>query len=1086
MKEEKEPKEIKIDENYQSRTIITYGLETVKKISALKVFIYGLRGVGIEVAKNIILNGCEEVSIYDPNIVKINDLGSNFYLSEEDVGKKRRDEACIKKLAELNPYITISQLNIEQKSDIKKYVEHFCEKIKKFNVVVITELQTMFFIAQIDSFCRNNNIKLIYSFCFGLVGYIFVDFGPMHIIDDENGKELGTYLIKSISKDKEGTVVIDNIQGTNNLNIGDGDFVKFKDVEGMVELNDPKKDFMIKLEDYQTFKIGDTSNFSDYIKGGVVYQIKKPLLKQYFDFGLRSAIISDPMHKFTITDYTKQGRQELLYLILTGIHDFYITHEYKLPELNNQAQADEICSKIKEMYDTIKGQKIPWYAEIQDFDEKLVKNVIKWSAANVQPVCGFFGGIVAQEIIKSTGKYIPIDQWFIQDFLEIAENIKDDADRKLKNCRYDDQIAIFGNEIQDKIHKTNIFMIGAGATGCEFLKNFGMMGFCTDKDAKYVVTDNDNIEISNLNRQFLFRKKDVGKSKSLVAINSVKEMNPEFNGEGLQLKICPETENVFNEDFWTKQDIVIFAVDSAEARNYIDSKIIYYQKPAIDSGTLGIKARSQVIIPHQTLTYADTKSNTPTIQTKIPMCTLRHFPSLIQHCIEWSRDCFSGYFGDKINTIKLFFSDYNTFKQDIYKKGSPKFQLDSLNNIKIFIDMIVHKDIKKMCEYAMDEYTINFDHKIQQLLISYPPDYKDKNGNDFWVGSKKIPHPIPYNPDDDLCLEYVFKLVFILSHALGIEFSKEEMNKENIKKITKEIKIKEMDKNFEKIDINREEEEEKNKENNQTEQKKELSIEEIEKNSEEQKKAKEKLEEIFKELDAINKKDYDPKKICPEEFEKDHDENGHIDFINAGANLRARNYKIDECDRNKTKKIAGNIIPTIITTTATIAGTASMQLYTLLQTHERKYFRNCFMLLSNAFFFFSEPLEPVKMVDAEYSERTRGPMKAIPEGWNIWETIDIKGPKTCGELIDEFKNKYNVNVDMLAGNGELFLNLIFESAKKKLGLKIEDAYETTRKKKIEKNYLLIQVFGNVPKTEIEGKTFENVSAYIPPIKYYFK
>ena len=1087
MEEEKEPKEIKIDENYQSRTIITYGLETVKKISALKVFIYGLRGVGIEVAKNIILNGCEEVSIYDPNIVKINDLGSNFYLSEEDVGKKRRDEACIKKLAELNPYITISKLNIEERPDIKEYIVQFCEKIKKFNVVVITELQTMFFIAQIDSFCRNNNIKLIYSFCFGLVGYIFVDFGPMHIIDDENGKELGTYLIKSISKDKEGTVVIDNIQGTNNLNIGDGDYVKFKDVEGMVELNDPQKDFMIKLEDYQTFKIGDTSNFSDYIKGGVAYQIKKPILKQYFDFGLRSAIISDPMHKFNPSDYTKKGRPELLYLILTGIHDYYITHEYKLPELNNQEQADEICGKIKEMYNSTKEQKIPWYSEMQDFDEKLVKNVIKWSAANIQPVCGFFGGIVAQEIIKSTGKYIPIDQWFIQDFLEIAENIKDDADRKLKNCRYDDQIAIFGNEIQDKIHKTNIFMIGAGATGCEFLKNFGMMGFCTDKDAKYTVTDNDNIEISNLNRQFLFRKKDVGKSKALVAINSVKEMNPEFNGEGLQLKICPETDNVFNEDFWNKQDIVIFAVDSAEARNYIDSKIIYYQKPAIDSGTLGIKARSQVIIPHQTLTYADTKSNAPTVPTKIPMCTLRHFPSLIQHCIEWSRDCFSGYFGDKINTIKLFFSDYNTFKQDIYRKGSPKFQLDSLNNLKIFIDMIVHKDLKKMCEYAVDEYTINFEHKIQQLLISYPPDYKDKTGNDFWVGSKKIPHPLPYNPDDDLCLEYVFKLVFILSHALGIEFSKEEMNKENIKKITKGIKIKEMDKNFEKIDINKEEEEEKNKENNQTQQKKEeLSIEEIEKNSEEQKKAKEKLEEIFKELDAINKKDYDPKKICPEEFEKDHDENGHIDFINAGANLRARNYKIDECDRNKTKKIAGNIIPTIITTTATIAGTASMQLYTLLQTHERKYFRNCFMLLSNAFFFFSEPLEPVKMVDTEYSERTRGPMKAIPEGWNIWETIDIKGPKTCGELIDEFKNKYNVNVDMLAGNGELFLNLIFESAKKKLGLKIEDAYESTKKKKIEKNYLLIQVFGNVPKTEIEGKTFENVSAYIPPIKYYFK
>ena len=52
-------------------------------------------------------------------------------------------------------------------------------------------------------------------------------------------------------------------------------------------------------------------------------------------------------------------------------------------------------------------------------------------------------------------------------------------------------------------------------------------------------------------------------------------------------------------------------------------------------------------------------------------------------------------------------------------------------------------------------------------------------------------------------------------------------------------------------------------------------------------------------------------------------------------------------------------------------------------------------------------------------------MKAILEGWIIWENIDIKGPKTWGKLINNFKNKYNVNVVMLAGNGELFLNLKF-------------------------------------------------------------
>ena len=325
---------------------------------------------------------------------------------------------------------------------------------------------------------------------------------------------------------------------------------------------------------------------------------------------------------------------------------------------------------------------------------------------------------------------------------------------------------------------------------------------------------------------------------------------------------------------------------------------------------------------------------------------------------------------------------------------------------------------------------------------------------------------------------------------MNIEFSKEELNKENVKKISREIKIKEMPKVLVKIDINKEEEDDKKKEENNQPIKpnEQLNIEQMEKHSEIQKQAKVKLEEIFKELDPIKRENYDPKKISPEEFEKDHDENGHIDFIYAGANLRARNYKIDECDRNKTKKIAGKIIPTVLTTTASIAGIASMHLYTLLETKERKYFRDSYLNLSNSFCFFTVPKEPVKMVDSEYSDKLKGPMKAIPEGWNIWDVIEIKGPQTCKELIDDFKNKYNIDIDMLLGNGELFLNIMSnsESTKKKLGLNIEKVYENSKKKKIEKNYLLIEVSGNIKNAKIGKKTFDSVSAYIPPIKYYFK
>jgi len=67
------------------------------------------------------------------------------------------------------------------------------------------------------------------------------------------------------------------------------------------------------------------------------------------------------------------------------------------------------------------------------------------------------------------------------------------------------------------------------------------------------------------------------------------------------------------------------------------------------------------------------------------------------------------------------------------------------------------------------------------------------------------------------------------------------------------------------------------------------------------------------------------KKVNITEFEKDDDSNFHIDFISAVANLRARNYTIEEVPRHKVKLIAGKIIPAIATATAMIVGTVGFE-----------------------------------------------------------------------------------------------------------------------------------------------------------------
>ena len=81
----------------------------------------------------------------------------------------------------------------------------------------------------------------------------------------------------------------------------------------------------------------------------------------------------------------------------------------------------------------------------------------------------------------------------------------------LQGTRYDSQVAVFGSTIQKQIQDLNLFLVGAGALGCEFLKNFAMMGVAASQQGRLTVTDDDVIEKSNLSRQFLFRDSNIGR-----------------------------------------------------------------------------------------------------------------------------------------------------------------------------------------------------------------------------------------------------------------------------------------------------------------------------------------------------------------------------------------------------------------------------------------------------------------------------------------------------------------------------------------------------------------------------------------------
>ena len=1037
--------EEKVDTNLYSRQIGTFGMETMGKLIKMKILIVGMRGLGVETAKNAILAGPHEVQIFDPELVKINDLGGNFYLTEADVGKKRRDEASVSQLSELNPYVHVAVMQGE-----------LMDNITKFNVVVITEVMAKEKLIEIDEICRKNKIAFIYTAILGLSGFIFDDFGPEHNIIDDNGEECKTYIVKLISND--GCVTIDDSLGGGKFAPGDGDYVKFREVGGMTQLNDGKPR-QIKVISQTSFKVEgeDFSKYPEYTDGGIIEQVKVPKKRNYKSLKERFENFFDDQPIDPI-DFSKFGRNELLFISFLAIHEFYSKNN-SLPELNNKTQVEEVVKRTKEIYDEnlklSKEGKLNWFAGVQDWDEKIPCQIASWAKAEISPVCAFLGGVVAQEIVKFTGKYTPINQWLLFDFFETVANLGDKVDRTLKNGRYDDQIAIFGNEIQQKIEESNIFMIGAGALGCEFLKNFALMGISTKQGKKLIVTDNDNIETSNLNRQFLFRKTDVGQSKSKCACIATKKMNPAFNTESLRSLVAPVNEHIFNEKFWNDQTYIINAVDNIQARKYIDNQCTTYGKCLIDSGTLGTKAHVQMIVPHVTSCYNDSQDPP---EEGVPLCTMHNFPAMIEHCIEWGRDHFNEYFTDVINEAKKLLENKDKFYSDLKKEGNTTLQLTKLKSIKQHVVLAAEQNIDKVIEFAVLQYTENFDHRIRQLLYNFPEDYTNNDGSKFWSGSKRVPHPIPYDANEPLAFMFVKNYATILARALQI---KGDLSDEHIKDVSSKVTIPAFVPKAVHIKVKDDEpEESKNMPKNEQE------MEEAE------------LSSLMKELSIYDKKKADPDKIIPEDFEKDDDSNGHIDFIHACSNLRARNYKIQECDRLKTKLIAGKIIPAIATTTAAITGIVSLQLYTLYQTNKIEYLRDCYLNLAINSIFMSEPKPAIQMKDKDNDPILLGPVKAIPPNWTVWDKITINKSMTCQELIDYIQEKYGVEVSIITSGNVTIIQTFMPSSKQRLSQKIEDIYNSNAKIKLDEKatHLNLEISGDIG----------DATALMPLFRYNFK
>lgn len=249
------------------------------------------------------------------------------------------------------------------------------------------------------------------------------------------------------------------------------------------------------------------------------------------------------------------------------------------------------------------------------------------------------------------------------------------------------------------------------------------------------------------------------------------------------------------------------------------------------------------------------------------MCTLRNFPNQIEHCIEWGRDLFDKFFFGTPNDAASYLDKPMVFLAQIKQNTTSSGVRSAMEEIKKLIDLKKSADFNKCVEIARGYFDEYFDHSIQNLLSIFPEDAKDKEGAPFWSGPKRAPHPVHYDAHDPLHSHFVTAAANLIAFTLGIPQNRDV---EYCARVAASAQVSQFVPKKIKIELPGDEKKEPEPEVAAPED-----------------------EEVIAELLAQLKVEdigVDSKTIFACEFEKDDDNNYHIDFIHACSNLRARNY----------------------------------------------------------------------------------------------------------------------------------------------------------------------------------------------------
>eukprot|EP00697_Spironema_sp_BW2_P004628 gnl/Spiro4/16275_TR8742_c0_g1_i1.p1 gnl/Spiro4/16275_TR8742_c0_g1~~gnl/Spiro4/16275_TR8742_c0_g1_i1.p1 ORF type:complete len:1051 (-),score=343.81 gnl/Spiro4/16275_TR8742_c0_g1_i1:64-3216(-) len=866
-------------EDAQSRAAASWGAEAMLRLKNARFLISGLDGVGAEVCKNLILTKISSLTLHDTKPTSWMDLSTQFCLTPVTVGQNRA-EASFRGIQELNPDVAVHLVTAD-------LAEHLATN--SYDVVVLSDYD-YHEIAPIASVVRQRNGKLIVATARGLVGGLFADFGDAHTIHDRDGLEYVQCPIRTLFR--TGDVVFD-LEPLVNHNMEVGKPVRFLGMPPgfpaqltVVKVNDR---FSVNFGSFEQYFETETLTASGMVAQGL--KVDSTLVGKPW----AQAVAEPDIRPF---DFMTPGciNSEIFHIAFLALGEFKAQNGRNVRP-HSTADADAVLA----IANRLKAERPAGFAS-GEFDA-VVRKFTLLAAGNVVPLSCCLGGIVAQDCQKAvTGKFTPLSGfWYIDMLNGGPKHPLPEYEVSPSNCRYDGQIAVWGKSHQFDLGNKHIFLVGCGALGCEYIKNFALMGLACGSDGLLCATDMDTIEPSNLNRQFLFRKCHIGQNKCTVATTIGQQMNPHLNVLAFNDPVGPTTEAIFDPPFWQTQHAVVNALDNMKARYYVDDMCVQYGLPLVEAGTQSTQCNVVVCIPHVTQNYGFTKE--ADLETT-KSCTLKEFPYRVEHCLQYSRELlFEGKFSKDVETAKKFVAD-PSFLATQKQTATMNDYFEYIMQIDRVLGSEACHDFRDCVLWARKFYEDEFVTTPKNRAHTYPRNHVDRTGTPYWTGTRRFPEFQEFDVRDEQHMRFVTTAAALRAHSLGIPlpFADKRADRAEGQAFIREQCLAWRPPAWVPKIVQEEEEGDK-------------KVTELPNNP-----------AFYEELAQRLVRPTAACPLAPEHFEKDDDSNYHIDFIWSSAELRCRVFGIEPATRLKSKVIAGHIIPAVVTTTALITGVGCCEL----------------------------------------------------------------------------------------------------------------------------------------------------------------